>query len=69
MRAQQPIKSKVTTTEFSTKFRSKNEVYSFMVNDVAAYLPPKECVTIYYLKDLVSGNKKCKCSQQLTKSI
>jgi len=26
--------------------------------DVRAYLPPYECVTIYHLKDLISGAKK-----------
>ena len=33
---------------------------SFLVIDVLAYLPPPECVTIYFLKDLVRGVKKCK---------
>ena len=51
---------KITTSEFSAKFRSKNEVYTFLAIDVGAYLPPTECVTIYFLKDLVAGNKKCK---------
>ena len=51
---------KITTSEFSAKFRAKNEVYTFLAVDVGAYLPPTECVTIYFLKDLVSGNKKCK---------
>ena len=51
---------KVTTSEFSAKFRSKNEVYTFLAVDVDACLPPTECVTIYFLKELVSGKKKCK---------
>ena len=51
---------KVTTSEFSAKFRSKNEVYTFLAVDADAYLPPTECVTIYFLKELVSGKKKCK---------
>ena len=56
----QSNKVRVTTNEFSAKFRSKNEVYTFLAVDVDAYLPPTECVTIYFLKDLVSGKKKCK---------
>ena len=60
MQAAQDKRTRVTTTEFSAKFRSKNEVYTFLAIDVAAYLPAPECVTIYFCKDLVSGKKKCK---------
>ena len=60
MQAAQNQSTRVTTTEFASKFRSKNEVYTFLAIDVAAYLPAPECVTIYFCKDLVSGKKKCK---------
>ncbi len=60
MEIAQDKSSRVTTTEFAAKFRSKNEVYTFLSIDVAAYLPAPECVTIYFCKDLVSGKKKCK---------
>jgi hypothetical protein len=60
MQAHQPVKARLTTSEFSAKFRSKNEVYAFLSIDVEAYLPSKDCVTIYFLKDLVNGKKKCK---------
>ena len=33
-----------------------------MYIDVAAYLPSSDCVTIYFLKDLATGKKKCKSS-------
>ena len=56
----QPAKVRITTNEFSAKFRSKSEVYALLSIDVGAYLAPPECVTIYFLKDLVSGKKKCK---------
>ena len=59
-------KVRITTSEFSAKFRSKNEVYAFLAVDVGAYLPPRECATIYFLKDLVSGKKKCKYFNSLT---
>ena len=59
MQARQPVKARLTTSEFSAKFRSKNEVYAFLSIDVEAYLPSKDCVTIYFLKDLVNGKKKC----------
>ena len=35
-----------------------------MTIDALAYLPPPECVTVYFLKDLVNGRKKCKLSTQ-----
>ena len=52
---------KITASEFAAKFRSKNEVYAFLSIDVGACLPPNDSVTIYFLKDLVNGSKKCKC--------
>ena len=64
--SQQVDKVRITTSEFSAKFRSKNEVYTFLAVDVGAYLPPTECVTIYFLKDLVSGKRKCKHPIRLT---
>jgi hypothetical protein len=60
MQGRQPVKARLTTSEFSAKFRSKNEVYAFLSIDVEAYLPSKDCVTIYFLKDLVNGKRKCK---------
>ena len=60
MQARQPVKARLTTSEFSAKFRSKNEVYAFLSIDDEAYLPSKDCVTIYFLKDLVNGKRKCK---------
>ena len=51
--------STITTSEFSAKFRSKYEVYQFLTIDALAFLPAPECCTIYFLKDLVAGKKKC----------
>ena len=51
---------KVTSTSFAAKYRSKREIYNLLTVDVGAYLPPFETVTIYYLKDIISGKKKCK---------
>ena len=48
----------ITAQMFSSKYRSKKEVYLFMVNRVGAYLPPIHSVTIYHLRDLMSGAKK-----------
>ena len=43
---------------FSAKFRSKKEVWNFLAIEVGAYLPPYNNVTIYHMRDLVSGVKK-----------
>ena len=66
---QQPA-NQVTTATFAAKFRSKRgkckllltlkEVFTFLTVDVKAYLPAMNTVTIYFLKDLITGQKKCK---------
>ena len=60
----------VTTAAFAAKFRSKRgkyapivtliltEIFTFLTVDVKAYLPALHTVTIYFLKDLISGRKK-----------
>lgn len=50
----------ITAPEFASKFKSKAEVHYFLTVEVGAYLPPKENVTIYFLKDLITGKRKCK---------
>ena len=49
---------KVSSKEFAAKYKSKRETYNFLACDVGAYLPPYENVTIYFLKELMSGKKK-----------
>ena len=39
------------------------EVFTFLTVDVKAYLPAMNTVTIYYLKDLITGKKKSKFNQ------
>ena len=52
----------VNVKEFEAKYKSKREVYTFLGIDGNAYLPPFDTLTVYFLKDLVSGVKKCKCT-------
>ena len=52
----------VTVAAFSAKYRSKREVYCFLTVDVHAYLPALHTLTIYFLKDIITGAKKCKSS-------
>ena len=49
-----------TTKDFAAKFKSKNEIYKFLAVDVKAYLPPRDVVTIYFLRDIVFKRKKRK---------
>ena len=58
MEVQQP--NKITTQQFSAKFRSKKEVYYFLTYECNAYLPSYKTISIYFLKDLIRGKKKCK---------
>ena len=58
--AENAAKVKITTSAFAAKFRSKTEVYGFLMVDCKADLPPRDALTIYFLKDLVTGKKKCK---------
>ena len=50
----------VTASEFAVKYRSKNEVFMFLTVDCRAYLCDASCLTVYFLKALVSGEKRCK---------
>ena len=51
-------KTAVTASTFSSKFRSKREIYVFLTVDANAYLCACDNVTIYFLKDLVMGKRK-----------
>ena len=55
----------VNVNSFSAKYRSKREIYTFLTVDGEVYLPPFETVTVYFCKDIVEGNKKCKSSDIL----
>ena len=54
------MSSLITEQEFSAKFKSKREIYSFLTVQCRAYLPKQEHVTMYFLRDLFSGEKKSK---------
>jgi hypothetical protein len=53
----QPQPQKVSAKEFSAKFNSKYECYYFLSVECKAYLPPMDNVTIYWLKQLISGER------------
>ena len=49
----------ISAQAFAAKFKSKKEIYYLLTVDAKAYLPYYDCLTIYFLKDIVSGRKKC----------
>ena len=50
----------MTTKDFAAKFKTKNEIYQFLAVDVKAYMPPRDVVTIYFLRDIVFKKKQRK---------
>ena len=58
---QLPQQVRMSAKEFNAKFSTKRECFSFLTIDYKAYLPAYDTVTIYFLRDLIAGRKKCKC--------
>ena len=58
MQAINPQKREVTAAAFGAKFRSKREIYVFLTVDARAYLCNCDNLTIYFLKDIVTGKRK-----------
>ena len=48
----------VMAKEFGAKFKDKREVYHFLSHEVGAYLSSYDTMTIWHLRDLMSG--KCR---------
>ena len=51
-------KRQITSAAFASKFRSKREIYVFLTVDAKAYLCNCDNLTIYFLKDLITGKRK-----------
>ena len=60
-------KAKISAKEFGAKYKSKYEIFRFLTVDVHAYLSAYHTVSIYFLKDLISGSKRCKLATILTR--
>ena len=63
--AQIPQHQQITAKEFASKYNSKREVFNMLAVDAQVYLPDYSQVTIYFLKDMLSGKKRCKSNGQL----
>ena len=49
---------KVTAKDFAAKMRNKQEVYHFLTHEVGAYLSAYDTMTVWHMRDLVSGKRK-----------
>ena len=48
----------INPASFGAKFKSKCEVYRFLTHDCGSYLSSYESMTIFHLRDLMSGERK-----------
>ena len=58
MEANQQQTVGVSAAAFGAKYRSKRECYNFLTVECKFYLPAYDTITIYFLKDLITGTKK-----------
>ena len=47
----------INLKEFSAKFNDKKEIYNFLSCEVGVLLPHHDYVTIYFLRELMTGKK------------
>ena len=52
-----PNRVRVPLKEFAAKASTKGDCYHLMSQDLKAYLPPKDTVTAWHLRDLATGAK------------
>ena len=50
--------SRVNVNELSSKMKSKKELYNFLLQDCQAYLPPLHSTNVYFLKQVMKGEKE-----------
>ena len=49
---------KVTAKDFASKYWDKVEVYHFLTHDCGVYLSSYDTMTVWHMRDLVSGARK-----------
>ena len=50
--------AQINAASFGAKYSSKREVYRFVVSEAGIYLPPYEAVTVFHIRDIVSGKRR-----------
>ena len=53
-------KKKVSVQEIAAKFESKHEIYHFLTTELSMYLPKYKQTSIYWMREIVAGKRKCK---------
>ncbi len=48
----------VNVNQLNEKMKSKNELYTFLLQDCQAYLPPMDATNVYFLKQVMRGVKE-----------
>ena len=51
-------KVRITAKNFAAKMRNKQEVYHFLTHEAGAYLSSYDTMTVWHMKDLVSGKRR-----------
>jgi hypothetical protein len=49
--------SQVNVLDLQRRFRSKKEMYDFLVHDCKAFLPKIDAVTIFFMKQITKADK------------
>ena len=49
----------VPVQEFAAKYQTKKEIYDFLTVNCKVVCPPADTVTIWHLRDMMSGVKGC----------
>jgi len=45
----------VSIHDLARRFNSKRELHAFLSQESKVYLPPHDCITISYMKDIMRG--------------
>ena len=53
-----PQYASVNAASFGAKFSNKKEIFRFLSSDSEVFLPSYETVTVFHMRDLVSGKRK-----------
>ena len=56
---------RVNAKAFAAKYQSKRECWNFLAVQAGAFMPAFHCVTLYHLKNIIAGKKRCKCRHLL----
>ena len=50
---------RITVDEWAAKAKDKTECYLIVAHEHGAYLPHIDCITMWHLRDIAGGRKKC----------